>query len=125
MKKIKLELFGSHIPILVKVLEKTKGKILELGMGLSTIVIHTMAAQTKRPIVSYESDRKWYEANLKYQSDFHQIKFVDNWDKADIDNDFWDVVLVDHWPDRRRVVEVKRLAYKANYILAIKIADKP
>jgi uncharacterized radical SAM superfamily protein len=117
MKIIKLDLFGSHIPILVKILEKTNGKILELGMGLSTIVMHTMAAQTKRPIVSYESNKEWYEESLKYKSDFHQIEFVDNWDDADIDNEFWDVVLVDHWTDRRRVVEVKRLANKANYIL--------
>jgi hypothetical protein len=117
MEKTKLTLFGSHIPILVRILERTNGKILDLGMGLSTIVMDIMAAPTKRPIVSYESDKKWYQAYSIYKSGFHQIKFIDNWDKADIDSEFWDVALVDHHPARRRVQEIKRLANKANYIL--------
>jgi len=117
MTHASLAVYGSHIPILVKILGNTDGKILDLGVGLSTIVMHAMATQTKRPIVSYESDKKWYEANLVYQSDFHQIKFVEDWNKADIDNEFWDVVLIDHHPARRRIEEVKRLANKANYIL--------
>lgn len=117
MQKANLAIYGSHIPILVKILERTNGKILDLGMGLSTIVIHIMAAQTKRPVVSYESDKNWYQAYLIYASDFHQIKLVDNWDKAEIDSEFWDVALVDHHPARRRVEEIKRLANKANYIL--------
>ncbi len=117
MKRAKLTEFGSHIPILVKILERTNGKILDLGMGLSTIVMDILAAPTKRQVVSYESDREWYEAYSIYKSDFHQIKFVDNWNKADIDSEFWDVVLIDHHPARRRVQEVKRLANKANYIL--------
>jgi len=117
MKIVNLAEFGSHIPILVKILERTDGRILDLGMGLSTIVMHAMATKTKRPVVSYESNMEWYKEYLKYQSDFHQIKFVDNWDKADIDNEFWDVALVDHHPARRRVKEVVRLANTANYIL--------
>lgn len=117
MTKPSLAVYGSHLPILVKILERTEGKVLDLGMGLSTVVMHMMAAQTKRPIVSYESERVWYNAHLAYKSDFHQLKFIKDWDKADIDIYHWDVVLIDHHPARRRVVEVKRLADKANYIL--------
>lgn len=108
---------SSHIPILVKVLEKTDGKVLELGCGISTIIIQTMCAGMKRPVVSYEHSKEWYEEYKKYQTDFHDIRYIDDWDKADIDNEFWDVVLVDHAPDRRRPEEVKRLANKANYII--------
>jgi hypothetical protein len=112
-----LSMMGSYMPILIKILENTDGKVLELGMGLSTAMIHMMCLKTKRPIVSYESDNQWFEKNKLYLTDWHQLKFVKGWDDADIDNEFWDVVLVDHHPARRRHEEVIRLANKANYII--------
>jgi hypothetical protein len=108
---------SSHLPILLKILDRTEGKVLELGVGMSTPIIQTVCRLKKRQIVSYESYRAWFNFFKKYNTDFHQIKRVLNWDDADIDNDFWDVVLVDHAPDRRRPEEVKRLSQKANYII--------
>ena len=110
-------MFGSHIPILVKILERTDGKVLDLGMGISTFIIHAMAKQTKRKVVSYETYPSWYREYTSYQTDWHDIRLVNDWDKADIDNDFWDVALVDHHPAKRRQEEVRRLANNCNYIL--------
>lgn len=107
----------SYMPVLVKILEKTDGKVLELGTGISTYIIQTMCAKNKRPALSLESHHAWFKQIKEYQTDFHQIRRVLNWDEADIDSDFWDVALVDHAPDRRRPEEVKRLSQKANYII--------
>ncbi len=106
----------SYMPVLVKILEKTDGKILELGTGISTYIIQTMCAKKKRPVLSLESHHAWFKKIKGYQTDFHRIERVLDWDKADIDG-FWDVVLVDNAPDRIRPELVKRLANKANYII--------
>jgi hypothetical protein len=44
-----------------------------------------------------------------YISENHEMFLVDDWDKADIEKP-WDVALVDHAPNERRVTEVIRLA---------------
>lgn len=117
MKVRDLSMYGSHIPILCKVLEITDGPVLDVGMGLSTIVMHMMAKETGRKIVSYETDHEWYEANKQYQSDFHDIRFVASWDDADIDTHHWSVALVDHAPAKRRITEIKRLAANTDFLM--------
>ena len=117
MKVRNLSMYGSHIPILCKVIEMTEGPILDVGMGMSTIVMDMMCKEKKRKIVSYETDPEWYEANKHYQSDFHDIRFVPDWDEADIDNTQWSVALVDHAPAKRRITEIKRLANNCDFLL--------
>lgn len=119
MKIHDLSLYGSHIPVLVRVLEQSDGPILDLGMGLSTIVMHMMAKETKREIVSYDSDKDWYEANKQYETDWHKIKFVENWDdiSKEITSRHWDVAMIDHKPAKRRRVEMGLLAKHANYVI--------
>ena len=74
---MKDESYASHIPILTKIIDLSEGPILELGMGFSTMIIDMMCRLTKRPIVSYENDRAWYEKSLKYANDFHKILFTE------------------------------------------------
>jgi len=49
---------GSHIPVLIKILNISEGPVLELGTGLnSTPVIHWICnGQNQRHIESYESN---------------------------------------------------------------------
>jgi len=114
---------GSHLPILSKVLGLSEGPVLELGMGLfSTPYLH-WACYNKRKLVSYENKKDFYELfifndkrELCNNYDFHEVKFVEDWDKIDISG-HWGVVLVDHNPGPRRREEIKRLANSADYIV--------
>lgn len=116
-QKVKETLYFSHLPILTKIVDMTEGPILELGIGFSTVVLDMMCRLTKRPLFSYDNDPQWYEKYLEYQSDFHQILLTDDWDKIDIDNRHWSVVLIDHRPALRRRVEAKRLKDNTDYVV--------
>lgn len=110
--------YGSHLPVLMAVIEKTRGDILELGCGqFTTPYLHWVSVLQKRKLLTLDNDsqRLKYFAN-DYQSDNHKFIHVNNWDKADIEKR-WDVALVDHGPASRRVIEIKRLANLAKYIV--------
>ena len=110
--------YGSHLPILLRLVDLTAGPILELGTGgYSTAMLDLMCRQTKRKLVSYDNDPKWHKDNLQWQSDFHDIKLIQDWDKAEIDSIHWSIVLIDHRPALRRRVEAVRLKDKADFIL--------
>lgn len=114
---IKDDLYASHLPILAKIVEKTNGPILELGMGFSTTLLHTMCKQTKRMVVSYENDRNWYEKFVGYNCDFHHIKYIEDWDSIPSDYIDWSIVFIDHRPGKRRRTDALRFKDKADYIL--------
>jgi hypothetical protein len=108
--------WGSHLPILIKLVNQTKGDILELGMGLySTPFLH-WACFPDRTLVSYESDFDCWFKNVGYENKTHLVQLARNWDNIFIDRD-WDIALVDHSPSQRRIVEIKRLANFAKYIV--------
>ena len=109
--------FGSHLPVLIKALSITDGPVLEMGMGMSSsITMHWMCATSKRQLVSYENDPEFFKFAGKYNCDFHQVICLDDWSKADIDRP-WDVALIDHSPAERRIVDIKRLANLAKYLV--------
>lgn len=110
---------GSHIPILCKAFENCRGPVLEMGTGhYSTAILDMMCRHTNRHLLSLENDREWFEVNRKkYESDYHQFQFIEDWNYAGIDNDKWGLVLIDHRPARRRYVDMIRLKDNAHYIL--------
>ena len=111
------DLAGSHISVLVKYLQETKGDVLELGIGYnSTPLLHWMCRDMGRNLVSLESDEKWTEQFKDYRSDTHQILSITDWTQAEIDKR-WGLVLVDHRPAMRRRDEAKRLKDLADVIL--------
>jgi hypothetical protein len=111
-------LAGSHIPLLVKLMEKTKGDVLELGIGInSTPLLHWLCQDQGRNLVSMETDRKWFQSFLPYLSSFHSFTLVADWDNENLADRHWGLVLVDHRPALRRRVEASRLATYADYIL--------
>jgi len=112
---------GSHLPILCKAFEHSDGPILEMGTGYWSTPILDMLCKLrkKRHILSLENDPEYYEINkAKYQSSYHDVKLINDWDNAPIDDNFWGLVLIDHRPALRRKTDIVRLRLKAYYILA-------
>jgi hypothetical protein len=104
--------YGTHIPVLIKVMEITSGPVLELGCGFSsTPLLYWLCQDQGRKFVSYDNNQKWVET-VDYP-----IQFVENWDKADIDNVHWSVAFLDHRPAVRRIVDAVRLKDKTDFII--------
>lgn len=102
--------WASHIPLLIEALNITEGPVLELGLGISsTPILHMLCLDQNRLLVSYENSPEFVHMFRKYKTNTHIINLIDDWNKAEIDEPYWGVVLVDHKPDERRKEEVKRL----------------
>lgn len=110
--------WSSHLPVLIKVMEASEGKVLEMGMGpFSTPVLHWLCLDRKRLLVSYESSLEYFKSNKNFETDLHKVVSVDDWDKVNINNVHWGVVFIDHAPSERRKVDIKQLANCADYIV--------
>ncbi len=119
--------YGTHLLCLISIMEKTKGDVLELGMGVfSTPYLHYKCMLDGRQLVSYENFKSWMDFFTKYNYDNenHTIRFVEKYEDADLDQYFWSLVLVDQTPDLSRIETVKRLANKAGYIVIHDSNDK-
>ena len=111
--------YGTHLPCLIKAMEKTTGDVLELGMGIfSTPYLHYQCILSNRKLTSYENDKSWLQFFLDYRYPHpnHEIIHVTDYNDAKIDKK-WDVVLIDQTPDSNRIVATKRLAKLATYII--------
>ena len=109
--------WGTHLPVLMRAMALTDGPVLELGAGLySTPYLHWACFPSKRKLVSYDNDPKYFSYTNSYAEDFHEVILVSNWDDIDIEKP-WDVVLVDHGPAERRIEEIRKLAPYAKYII--------
>ena len=117
MNTMKDDLYASHLPILAKVVEKSTGPILELGVGHSTLLLHVMCKQEQRLIVSYETDPVWYEKYRKFETDWHQVKLIRSMNDIAMDYVDWGVVFIDHRPGVNRRTQAIRFRNKAQYIL--------
>lgn len=108
---------GSHLPVLMKLIGMTSGPILELGCGMySTTYLHWACYPSKRLITTCESKDEWIGFARQFETDFHKVIHVPNWDLLDLSAS-WSIALVDHAPDERRIEEIKRLTH-AEYIVA-------
>lgn len=110
--------FGTHIPVLIKILEISVGPVLELGMGVfSTPLLHTLCAKNNRLLVSFESDQDYVRGHRDFRTDLHKINFVENWDDVKIEDEKWGVVFIDHDPTSRRHIEARALANTAKFVV--------
>ncbi|KKL89449.1 hypothetical protein LCGC14_1914590 [marine sediment metagenome] len=112
--------FGSHVPMLLKCFEQSDGPVLEMGTGIfSTPILDMLCKQRqKRHILSLENDPKWFaETHKEYQSPYHDVVLVQDWDNAPIEDKFWGLALVDHRPKNRRRVDILRLKYRAYFVI--------
>jgi hypothetical protein len=108
--------YGSHLPILMKVIEMTDGPVVEFGTGIfSTPYLH-WACWQKRRLVSYDNNVGYYESFKNFAVDNHEVYLVTDWDATDISG-HWSVALIDHAPSRRRREDIARLANSVDYIV--------
>ena len=102
--------YCSYIPALVKALNTVDGAVLEMGSGIySTPFLHWLCFDSQRELVTYESDKQFYDMAKQCESDFHKVHLVSDWDDAKIERG-WAVALVDHAPTIRRKDDIRRLA---------------
>lgn len=110
MKRI--QRYGTHIPVLIKIMEKTHGPVLELGSGFSsTPFLYWLCQDQNRLFVSFDNDKDWI------QKVGYPIECITDWDKTKIDDTHWSVVLMDHRPAERRIIDIERLKDKADFII--------
>jgi len=112
--------YGTHLPCLIKAMEKSTGDVLELGLGVfSTPYLHYQCILSKRRLVSYENFESWkkfFSERYGYLDKYHDIHFVKKYADAKIDRP-WDVVLIDQTPDASREETIRRVANKAKFII--------
>jgi hypothetical protein len=108
--------YGSHLPVLIQAVKKTKGDILELGSGVfSTPYLHSVALLEKRNVTTYENFKSWFNFLKSYETRHHKLIFTKDWN-IDL-NKRWDMALVDVTPDDMRIELVKQLANNTKYII--------
>jgi len=109
----------SHIFTLVRAFDQSEGDVLELGTGyFSTLLLHWMCVMTGRKLVSYDTIEKWYlRAQKMWGNDGHEIYFVPDLDTVDLTDRHWGLVFIDHWPYKRRSVDVMRLKDHADFLV--------
>lgn len=99
---------ATHRFLLLKALEQTKGKVVELGCGTeSTPYLREYCKDNNREFVSYENHKEWSER--------WGAKFVNDWDEVVEDN--ISVLFIDHSPPERRGYDLQRFKDKADIIV--------
>jgi hypothetical protein len=121
--------YGSHAIVLLAALYASKtGPILELGMGsTSTPLLHALALEQNRTLVSADSDRRWINRfyPLTIDNDLHKLRHVEvstelgiEWASsglAYLHN--WTVVFIDHRPGPRRQFELMLYASRSDIVI--------
>lgn len=116
--------WGSHLPVLIKMMSITDGDVLELGTGFySTSFLHYACLMANRKLVSYDYQEKYYKLMKGYGSDLHTVAHVPNWDKLDFQKN-WDIAFIDHDPAERRIKDIEKLANFAKYVIVHDTSDK-
>jgi len=121
--------YGSHTIVLLAVLYVTKsGPILELGMGSdSSPLLHRLAMDQKRLLISADSDVRWinYYSNYTVNNTLHKLKHVAvssemgiEWATSGLaDQQAWSVVFIDHRPGPRRLYELMLYADRSDIVI--------
>jgi len=108
--------YGTHLTPLVAAVLKTKGNVVELGMGdYSTPILHEICKYEGRFLVSFEHNKEWLSNFLDLENNQHIIEYVKNWDEIRINE--CGVLFVDHGPAERRIIEIERFKNLADIIV--------
>ena len=119
----RLNPFATHQPVLMEVLRRTRGPVLELGCGhFSTVLLHQLCAPSRRFLMSVESDPAWIrQFHGTYRADWHMFAHATDWDVAlnhpIIQNTEWSVILIDQDPREARAMSVRMFKDKADYLV--------
>jgi hypothetical protein len=114
---------SSHFPVLAAAVARTKGPVIEFGMGdYSTPMLHGLCRD--RLLVSVESDPKWLAQFEEFRSPNHELHLVNGapnrsaWEqyKGIEERSDWSVALVDQWSDYRYDIAL-RLKGRCKFII--------
>lgn len=108
---------GSHLYALMKVIPITNGDVLEMGIGVSSTPYLHWACLNQRRLVSYETDRRYYNWFKQFAYPLHEMHLVESYDDADITSQMWDVAFIDHGPNERRIIDIRRIPKLAKYVV--------
>jgi hypothetical protein len=93
--------FGSHLPVLIKLVGMTTGPIVEFGGGVnSTIFLHWACHSTKRKLLTLESEWEYHKEFRVLRCDYHTMEHVRHWHDG-IASGKWSIVLIDHHPKEK------------------------
>lgn len=111
---------STHFPLLIKAVMESTGTVAELGGGLfSTPLLHWLCFDSRRPLVTYESYRHYYDFEKLFASDSHRVEFVEDWDAHTFDERYG-VVFIDHSIPKRKHTrgdDAIKFAFKADYVV--------
>ena len=111
-------LVATHLPLLVRVFDKSEGDVLEIGTGyFSTTILRWLCAITDRKLYSYETKQRWYDKVRRKQDENFEVVYAPDLRKADFDKRHWGLVFIDHSPNNKRHIEIRRLADKCDYMV--------
>lgn len=122
----------THLPLLILAVRQTGyGHCLELGCGnASTPNFHALLSpsesgmaegEPQRNLYSFDSEQFWIDRFKPLGNDWHKFAAVPGW--LGIENYFdaiasrYGVVLIDHSPSHQRIIDVLRLADRAEQIV--------
>jgi len=109
---------GSHLPVLTAIIPATTGPVVELGMGFcSSPYLHWACYPSKRRLVSFENNPRYYDYARSWKADFHEVHCIppDGWNNIDL-SPSWAVAFVDHSPNGRRHEDIRCLVH-ADYVV--------
>jgi hypothetical protein len=110
--------YGTHQPVLLEVLKRITGPVLELGSGhFSTAQIHK-AISSK--IITVDDNQSWVEFYKDLQTDNHQfLCYPDDRIKEfyDSDNETWSLVFVDNSTWVARAMAIEKYKDTADFVI--------
>jgi hypothetical protein len=109
----KIDLSGTHLPVLAKLLSITFDAVLELGAGYnSTPLLYWTCKAQNRYFKSYENDKSWCEKMGGF------TECIEDWNDPKIEeNVFWSIVFVDCRPALERHRLAIRFKDKAKFVV--------
>lgn len=117
------KMWTTHMPLLIKLLLGTKGTVIEVGSGpFSTPLIHWICSYTGRKLITYENVQSYYKFAKQFQSKYHSIRFVETWDDMPVQE--CAVIMIDHEPSERRVVDIERFKDSCEYMIVHDTEEK-
>jgi hypothetical protein len=109
---------GSHLPVLIKLVNETTGPIIEFGSGVcSTYFLHWACFATRRKLVTCENNKEYFDFAARFADPrYHTVLCVDDFDYVDGTGP-WSIAFIDHEPPQRRGVEMRRMQDCADYVI--------
>lgn len=117
MDEVRMDPWGTHIPILAACVTATNGPVIELGCGLySTPLLHALCVQKGRRLVSMDLDGKWLSRFATVlRGPLHEFHHVQDWDR--LPTGIWSVALVDQTPPSARAPSIRLIKGKCDLIV--------